>query len=471
MNINEAKKQIKDTVKIYLQKTDGEYDIPLERQRPVLLIGAPGIGKTAIMSKIAEELGIGFLGYTITHHTRQSAIGLPYITKKTFGGKEYSVTEYTMSEIVASVYEAMEKQGKDRGILFIDEINCVSETLAPAMLELLQHKKFGPHSIPDGWVLTAAGNPDEYNKSVNELDMVTLDRVKKIIVEPDYAAFREYAVNNGIHEAISCFLALDNTNLFKAERIAGGYEFVTPRGWEDLSCAISEYEKLNLTVDRDLISEYVQSPSVAAAFYRYYTMFSKYREIYEDEKVESGEVKSADLSSVGFEGKFAVAEILRFKACNIAERAVISANAAETAAKVIAELVGGETAEERAVKMEEEVYSSTTSARKKAVYKSVIAILRDKERPLDEYLKEAFENGKKDSERIANILRFAENSLGKKQELTAAVMGMVASESFVEFLTKFGCDEFYRINSELLIGGADELKRRATEALKAYKEN
>ena len=84
------------------------------------------------------------------------------------------------------------KQGKKEGILFIDEINCVSETLAPAMLELLQRKKFGPHKIPDGWILTAAGNPEEYNKSVNELDMVTLDRVKKIVVEPDYDAFKTY---------------------------------------------------------------------------------------------------------------------------------------------------------------------------------------------------------------------------------------------------------------------------------------
>ncbi len=37
---------------------------------------------------------------TITHHTRQSAIGLPFISKKEYGGREYSATEYTMSEIV-----------------------------------------------------------------------------------------------------------------------------------------------------------------------------------------------------------------------------------------------------------------------------------------------------------------------------------------------------------------------------------
>ena len=48
---------------------------------------------------------------------------------------------------------------KKEGILFIDEINCVSETLAPTMLQLLQNKQFGNHRIPDGWILVAAGNP------------------------------------------------------------------------------------------------------------------------------------------------------------------------------------------------------------------------------------------------------------------------------------------------------------------------
>ena len=33
----------------------------------------------------------------MTHHTRQSALGLPYIKTKTFGGKEYQVSEYTMA--------------------------------------------------------------------------------------------------------------------------------------------------------------------------------------------------------------------------------------------------------------------------------------------------------------------------------------------------------------------------------------
>ena len=58
MNIADAKEQIKDSVEAYLLKDDaGMYKINPARQRPVFLIGAPGIGKTAIM-EVNEEFGI-----------------------------------------------------------------------------------------------------------------------------------------------------------------------------------------------------------------------------------------------------------------------------------------------------------------------------------------------------------------------------------------------------------------------------
>lgn len=149
MNIKRTKQEIKDTIEAYLTKDAyGMYEILPIRQRPILLLGSPGIGKTQIMEQISKECGIGLVSYTITHHTRQSAIGLPFISKKQYGAQEFAVTEYTMSEIVAAIYEKMEQTGLSEGIIFLDEINCVSETLAPAMLQFLQCKSFGNHKIP-----------------------------------------------------------------------------------------------------------------------------------------------------------------------------------------------------------------------------------------------------------------------------------------------------------------------------------
>ena len=135
MNIKRAKEEIEHTVKAYLAKdTMGEYAIPSIRQRPILLMGPPGIGKTQIMEQAARECGVALVAYTITHHTRQSAVGLPFIRQRHYGDKDVSVTEYTMSEIISSVYAKMEATGLKEGILFIDEIHRFSKSQQDSLL-------------------------------------------------------------------------------------------------------------------------------------------------------------------------------------------------------------------------------------------------------------------------------------------------------------------------------------------------
>ena len=281
MNIKEAKEVIIHTVQAYLDKDEtGEYTIPPERQRPILLMGPPGIGKTAIMEQVAQECGIGLVSYTITHHTRQSAIGLPYISKKKYGDREYSVTEYTMSEIIASVYDQIEASGVKEGILFLDEINCVSETLAPTMLQFLQYKTFGSHRVPDGFIIVTAGNPPQYNKSVRDFDIVTLDRLRRIDIEEDFAAFKEYASRVGIHGSVMAYLGIRSNHFYSIHTEVEGRHFVTARGWEDLSRTIQVYEKRRLPVNEGLAVQFLQDPEIARSFSAYYDLYVKYQDIY-----------------------------------------------------------------------------------------------------------------------------------------------------------------------------------------------
>ena len=219
MNIQEAKQEIIHTLQTYLRKDDaGNYLFPAVHQRPILLMGPPGIGKTAIMEQVARRCGVGLVAYTITHHTRQSAVGLPFIRQRHYGDKDVSVTAYTMSEIIASIYAKMEATGLSEGILFIDEINCVSETLAPTMLQFLQCKTFGNQAVPAGWVIVAAGNPPEYNKSVRDFDIVTLDRVRRMDIEPDLPVWKDYARAAHIHSAILSYLELHPQNFYQIGR-------------------------------------------------------------------------------------------------------------------------------------------------------------------------------------------------------------------------------------------------------------
>jgi hypothetical protein len=311
VNINQAKEAIKHTVLAYTEKTEaGTYRIPTPRQRPILLLGPPGIGKTAIMEQAAGELTIGLVSYTMTHHTRQSALGLPVIEKRVFAGETYTVTEYTMSEIIASVYRQIEEAGFREGILFLDEINCVSETLMPAMLGFLQYKTFGGHRLPEGWIVAAAGNPEQYNRSAWDFDIVTLDRLKVIPVELDFEAWMQYARSRNLHPLIRSYLSLKNEHLYAMDAGPQGRSFVTPRGWEDLSEMILSFESLGLPIDEQLFRQYLQHDEISRDFGIFFELNRNLGQKYRIEGILETGAAIPELRTARFDERLCVLQLL-----------------------------------------------------------------------------------------------------------------------------------------------------------------
>lgn len=484
MNIKQAKEQIQNAMTAYFSKDEfGNYIMPIEKQRPIFLMGPPGVGKTAIMEQVASELGVGLISYSMTHHTRQSALGLPFIVHKNYSGKECDVSEYTMSEIVASVYDMMEETGVKEGILFLDEINCVSETLSPIMLQFLQYKIFGKHKVPDGWLVVTAGNPPEYNNSVREFDIVTCDRLKRVDVEPDFNVWKEYAHKVAMHPAVLTYLEIKKANFYKVESTIDGKSFVTARGWDDLSQMIKLYEKNNIKVDENLVCQYLQNKQVAKDFAVYYDLFNKYRSDYQVDTILDGRANQ-EIKDRAINAKFderlsllglildAIAGELRdvmlteelitdymqalknYKMQSIKPNTT-PADAMEQAVKMCeTELVNGKKSGTmnadkqrqklmlidmlRKLSIDIQGESDANSAFKK-VKASFDATVKDLKKKADAA-------GKK----LSNVFAFCEEVFGDGQEMLILVTELTINYHTAKFISRYGCKEYFNHNKDLL---------------------
>lgn len=496
MNIKRAKEEIKNTAAAYLLKDeDGEYAIPSMRQRPVLLIGPPGVGKTQIMEQAARECGIGLVSYTITHHTRQSAVGLPRIETREFDGQEYAVTEYTMSEIVAAVYRKMEETGLKEGILFLDEINCVSETLAPAMLQFLQYKTFGSHKIPDGWIIVAAGNPPEYNKSVREFDIVTLDRMKRMNVEPDYTVWKEYALGKELHPAVLSYLDLKPENFCRIETTVDGKRFATPRGWEDLSDLLKVYERLGKEVDREVVAQYIQFPAISKDFANYLKLYEKYQKDYQAEEILQGNWSEALCDQAGraaFDERLSLVGLLLTKVRGSMRRLEDLEGQLELVMgrlrgiqEAIKEQGAGALRQEMSQmegELEQKQIQGLLERREKRIRQGALAMLEEIAGGLEkeeiqepwEFVREKFaglsdgyeEMEKECGRKLERAFDFLEAAFGSGQELVVFVTELNASPACLRFLKEYHCPRYFQYNKSLLFEDQEQQMREQINQLK-----
>lgn len=496
MNIREAKNQIKQSIDIYLAKDNlGNYKIPIEKQRPIFLLGAPGIGKTAIMEQIADELGIALVSYSMTHHTRQSALGLPFIVKKNFDGTEYSVSEYTMSEIIASVYETRESTGKVEGILFLDEINCVSETLAPSMLQFLQYKVFGNHRVPEGWVVVTAGNPPEYNRSVHEFDVVTLDRLKVIEAEPDLETWKLYAKKKGIHNSIQTYLDIKSSDFYVIETTVDGKSYVTARGWEDLSEAIFLYEEKGYTVDESLISQYIRNKRVAGEFATYYSLYLKYKSDYGIMSIlEKGadEKAIARAHDAAFDERITVVGLMieglipmmrdnteLFESLKKLFGYIKNTGANDNIIKKLSE-----TEEALQKEYEQKIAGGILDLEGKREYKYAMAFVEETVQALridvdgdgafnylqtqfNEKVKNVRANAADIKNMLNNAFEFIEKAYGDGNEMLLFVTELTISRSGARFIAENGCDKYYKYNKKLML---DERNTALLEDIKNFEK-
>jgi len=335
------------------------------------------------------------------------------------------------------------------------------------MLQFLQYKTFGKHHLPAGWIVVAAGNPPEYNRSARDFDVVTWDRLKRVDVEPDYAAWKEFAQKKGTHASVLTYLDIRSENFFRVEATVDGKRFVTPRGWSDLSDMIRLYEEDGIPVDRELIGQYVQNPEIADDFAVYYELYNKYRSDYQVDSILAGNASeeiNRRASQAPFDERLSLLGLLMDSVC--AElRSVMDWDDYVTALHgILKEVKSGTPMADMVTRQQEQMERDSRRgslhAEKEARYHRLLAFLQSHAKAESSFpvIREAFQRevsamrdaAQRAGTKLTNLFAFAEAVWQSGQEMLILVTELTAHYHAARFIARYGCDAYYRHNQELM---------------------
>ena len=363
--------------------------------------------------------------------------------------------------------------------------------------------------MPDGWIVVTAGNPTEYNRTAHNFDIATWDRLKRIDVEPDFAAWRDYAVQTGVHPAVLTYLDIERDHFYRVETTVDGTSFVTARGWDDLSAMMKLYEEQGIPVDELLIGQYVQNAEIAKRFSVYYDLFTKYRADYQIDRIQAGEADAGVVErarAAGFDERVSLMGLItdalggRLRDAVLEERAVAFAHGRLTEMRDVILSKGGETGDLSAIlngaseversraasavdtanalpllrdetaviqrRLETERKAGLLSDEKYVSYERTLALF-DRAMRAEVAAEEGVPFAKVKtlfgelvdaldariataSEALDNAFRFVEDAFGEGQEMLLLVTDLSVSHHGMSFINDHGCERYFKHNEALL---------------------
>ena len=327
----------------------------------------------------------------------------------------------------------------------------------------------------------AAGNPPEYNKSVRDFDVVTLDRIKKIDVDVNYDVWKEYAYQADIHPAILAYLEIRRDYFYRMETTVDGRVFATARGWEDLSQLLKTYEKLGKKADREVVHQYIQHWKIAKDFANYLELYRKYKKDYGLEKIIEG-VYTKDtlerLQYAAFDERLSVVNMLIgrlgtcFKEYFLKDRfvTILYDYLKLYKSNLQIDLVVCEAREKyEKLRKEEQMTKQEDHVRKQVLDTLESYEQLTKEEHLDgeaafECVKELFGNEVAGREELTEhtlaaleyAFEFMEDAFGDSQEMVSFVTELNTNYYSIQFLKENDCDKYYQYNKKLLFDKQQE---------------
>lgn len=215
--------------------------------RPLLLQGPHGIGKSEILKQAADELGIGFICRDLSLMEPPDLVGLPKANGKT--------TQFLPPEFLPR---------KGNGFLAFEELNRCQQFMQAPCLQLMTARTLNDYCLPVGWLPVAAINPANGPYEVTDLDAALLSRFVQIDLIADHREWLNWARNNGIHSSVLQYVRSDSTVFNNTES--------NPRAWKYLSDIVSAFDADGKTPDQALRAAVIGTvgPKRGAAFLKFF---------------------------------------------------------------------------------------------------------------------------------------------------------------------------------------------------------
>ena len=178
-----------------------------------MIWGPPGIGKSSIVAQVAAQHNFECIDVRLSQLAPTDLRGLPV--------PDQGISRWYPPEFLP-------RDG--RGILFLDELNMAPPAIQGMAQQLILDRKVGSYTVPEGWFIWAAGNRKEDRAAVFDMPAPLANRFIHLEVEADFASFKQYALDRGLHEQIIAFLSYRPSLLHRLDPQHPAWP--SPRSWE-----------------------------------------------------------------------------------------------------------------------------------------------------------------------------------------------------------------------------------------------